>query len=497
MADLLIQGIYNVFNVGNLFAIFIGTVLGIIIGALPGLSSTMGVALLIPITFKMDPSAGLCMLGAIYCASVYGGSISAILLRTPGTSASVATTWDGYELTKQGLAGKALAMSTYSSMFGGLFSAVCLILIAPALAVMSLRFGPPERFFLAIFGLTIIITVSSESLIKGLISGFFGIAIATTGIDIISGNLRFIWGQVSLLDGIPLLPALIGLVSMSQAMILIETKRTKIEIKKNVIRDQIIPTIDDLRRTFVTIIRSSFIGTIVGIIPGAGTDTAAYFGYSEAKRNSKHPETFGKGDIEGVAASEAANNAVTGGSLVPTLTLGIPGNSVTAVFMGGLLIHGLIPGPALFTKYGVVTYTLLVSLFLANIAFAILGIIGVKSFIKVVKIPTYILSPLIITLSVIGSYALRNNVSDVVIMFFFGILGYIMEKGKFSTVPIILALILAPMAEKELRRSLLILGGSIFPAFQRPICIIVFLLIIVSLSVSFIRTIKLMKQSRA
>ena len=497
MSDLLIQGIYNVFTVSNLSFIFIGTVLGIMIGALPGLSSTMGVALLIPITFKMDPSAGLCMLGAIYCGSVYGGSITAILLRTPGTSASVATAWDGYELTKKGLAGRALGMSTVASSFGGLFSAACLLLIAPSLAQFSLKFGPPERFFLAVFGLSIIISISSENLLKGLISGFFGIAIAVTGIDIVSGNLRFIWGQISLLDGIPLLPALIGLVSMSQAMIIIETERTKIQVSKDVIRDRIFPNMVDLKRTFITFIRSSVIGTIIGIIPGAGTDTAAYFGYSEAKRNSKHPEEFGKGSIEGIAGSEAANNAVTGGSLVPLLTLGIPGNSVSAVFLGGLLIHGLIPGPALFTKHGVVTYTLMVSLFLANIAMAVFGLIGAKAFIKVVKIPTNVLSPIIIVLSVIGSYALRNNISDIGIMFFFGILGYIMEKGKFTTVPIILALILGPMAEKELRRSLLILGGSILPAFQRPICMVLILLIIFSLSISLIRTIKLMKQRRA
>lgn len=496
MSDLLIQGIYNVFSVGNLFFIIVGTILGIIIGALPGLSSTMGVALLIPITFKMDPSAGLCMLGAVYCGSVYGGSITAILLRTPGTSASVATAWDGYELTKKGFAGRALGISTVASTFGGLFSAICLLLIAPTLARISLRFGPPERLFLAIFGLTIIITISSESLFKGLISGFFGMAIAVTGIDIISGNLRFIWGQAGLIDGMPLIPALIGLVSMSQAMVLIETERTKIQVSKNIIRDRIMPTIADLRKTFVTIIRSSVIGTIIGIIPGAGTDIASFFGYSEAKRNSRHPEEFGKGSIEGVAGPEAANNAVTGGSLVPMLTLGIPGNSVSAVFLGGLLIHGLIPGSELFTKHGVVTYTLMVSLFLSNIAMCAFGLIGAKTFIKVVKIPTNILSPLIIVLSVIGSYALRNNIIDVVIMFCFGILGYIMEKGKYATAPIILALILGPMAEKELRRSLLILGGSIFPAFQRPICIILILLIILSLSVSFIRTIKLMKQSR-
>jgi len=234
----------------------------------------------------------------------------------------------------------------------------------------------------------------------------------------------------------------------------------------------------------------------VGIIPGAGTDTAAYFGYSEAKRNSKHPEEFGKGSIEGIAGSEAANNAVTGGSLVPLLTLGIPGNSVSAVFLGGLLIHGLIPGPALFVKHGVVTYTLMISLFLANIALCIFGLIGAKTFIKVVKIPTNILSPCIIVLSVIGSYALRNNIIDVGIMFFFGILGYIMEKGKFPTVPIVLALILAPMAEKELQRSLLIFGGSIFPAFTRPICLILIFLIVLSLGISLIRTIRIIKTSR-
>lgn len=496
MYDLFIQGLINVFTLNNVFFILVGTFLGIIFGALPGISSTLSVAILIPFTFKMDPATGLCMLGAIYCASVYGGSISAILINVPGTSSSVATSWDGYELTKKGQAGRALGISTLASTYGGLFSALCLLTIAPTLAKTSLRFGPPERFFLALFGLIIIITLSSESLLKGLISAFFGLAIAVTGIDAISGSFRFTWGQYCLFDGIPFLPALIGLVSIPQAAAIIETTQTSIQVTKNMVKDRIIPNWSDLKSTFLTFNRSAIIGTIIGIIPGAGGDPASYLGYSEAKRNSKHPEEFGKGAINGVAGPESANNAVTGGCLVPMLTLGIPGNAVSAVFLGGLLIHGLVPGPELFIKHGVVTYTLMVSLFLSNIVMCIFGLLGAKMFIKVVKIPTNILSPCIVVLSIIGSYAMRNNFFDVGIMFLFGIFGYIMKKGRFSYTPIILALILGPLAEKELKRSLLIFGGNILPVFTRPLCVILIIICVLLFVSSLLRTYKLFKESK-
>jgi len=477
----------NVFHLNNILFIILGTFFGIIVGALPGLSSTMGVALLIPITFKMDPAAGLCMLGAIYCGSVYGGSITAILIRTPGTTASIATTWDGYPLTKKGLGGKAIGISTISSFLGGIFSALCLLLIAPPLASFSLNFGPPERFFLAIFGLSIIVTLTSETIVKGLIVAFFGLVIASTGMDQMTGNFRFTFDIVSLFGGIPLLPALIGLYSISQALILIESKSEKIITSNTNITDRILPSLIEFKKVWPTIFRSSIIGTIVGIIPGAGTSIGSFLSYSEAKRTSKHPEEFGKGSIIGVSASEAGNNAVTGGSLVPLLTLGIPGNAVSAVFLGGLMIHGLIAGPALFTKHSLVTYTLILSLFLANIAMLFIGLWWAKYCIKLVNVSENILAPLIIVLSTIGSYAMRNNLFDVYLMFIFGLLGYIMEKFKFPTAPIVLAIVLGPIAESELSRSLAVYHGNIFPIFTRPICIVLIILIIFSFLIPVIR----------
>lgn len=483
----ILDAIGEVFHLNNLLFIILGTFLGIIIGALPGLSSTMGVALLIPITFKMDPATGLCMLGAIYCGSVYGGSITAILIRTPGTTASIATTWDGYPLTQKGLGGKAIGISTVSSFAGGIFSALCLLLIAPPLAEFSLSFGPPERFFLAIFGLSIIVNLTSESMVKGLIVAFFGLVIASTGMDQMTGNFRFTFDTVSLFGGIPLLPALIGLYSVSQALILIESKSKKISTINTNVKDRILPSLIEFKKIRSTIFRSSIIGTIVGIIPGAGTSIGSFLSYNEAKRTSKHPEEFGKGSIIGVAASEAGNNAVTGGSLIPLLTLGIPGNAVSAIFLGGLMIHGLVPGPALFTKHSLITYTLIISLFLSNIAMLFIGLWWARYCTKLVNVSVNILAPLIIVLSTIGSYAMRNNLFDVYLMFIFGLLGYIMEKFKFPAAPIVLAIVLGPIAESELSRTLAIYHGNIFPIFARPICIVIIILIIFSFLISVLR----------
>ena len=449
----------------------------------------MGVALAIPLTFGMDPKMGLMLLGAVYCSSVYGGSLTAILLRTPGTDASIATTFDGFPMTQQGLAGKAIGISTTASLVGGLISAVALLFIAPFLARMALKFGPSEYFLVGIFGLSVIISVSSGSYLKGLIAGFFGLLIATTGMDNFTGYPRFIFNNDSLLDGIPILPALIGLFSLSQAIKIAVSEQKSIITNPGslTISDRILPEKKDLQRTWKTILRSSIIGVIVGIMPGAGTSIASFISYNEAKRASKEPESFGKGNIEGVAAPEAANNAVTGGSLIPTLTLGIPGNAVTAVFIGGLTIQGLIPGPNLFIKYGEITYTLILSLFVANIMFWVIGIAFAKQFVKIVKTPTKILAPIICVLSVIGSFAIRNNFFDVWLLFGFGILGYFMERFKISQAPIVLALVLGPMVEAELRRTLVLFHGSLLPVLFRPISLFILVLIVISVIFPLIR----------
>lgn len=482
MNEFLYPALVNIFQPEALLVLFLGTIAGLIVGALPGLSSTMGVALAIPLTFGMDPKSGLMLLGAVYCSSVYGGSITAILLRTPGTDASIATTFDGFPMTQQGLAGKAIGMATTASLIGGIASAVALLFIAPALANMALKFGPSEYFLVGLFGLSVIISLSSGAYLKGLIAGFLGLLIATTGMDNFTGYPRFIFNNDALLDGIPILPALIGLFSLSQAIKIAASSQKTIVLNPGdlTISDRILPEKKDMQRTWKTITRSSIIGIIIGIMPGAGTSIASFLSYNEAKRTSKDPDSFGKGNIEGVAASETANNAVTGGSLIPALTLGIPGNAVTAVFIGGLTIQGLIPGPNLFIKYGEITYTLILSLFLANIMFWVIGIAFTRQFVKIVKTPTKILAPIICVLSVIGSYAIRNNFFDVWLLFGFGILGYFMERYSISQSPIVLALVLGPMVEAELRRTLVLFHGSLLPVLFRPISLVIIVLIIVS-----------------
>jgi len=484
MNEFLLPALVHVFEPQSLLVLLAGTVAGLIIGALPGLSSTMGVALAIPLTFGMDPKTGLMLLGAVYCSSVYGGSLTAILLRTPGTDASIATTFDGFPMTQQGLAGKAIGMSTTASLAGGLLSAAALLFIAPFLAGLALKFGPSEYFLVGLFGLSVIVSISSGSYLKGLIAGSFGLLVATAGMDNFTGYPRFIFNNDSLLDGIPILPALIGLFSLSQAIKIAVNNQKTIVLNPGdlTISDRILPEKKDMKQTWKTILRSSLIGVVIGIMPGAGTSIASFLSYNEAKRASKDPSSFGKGNIEGVAASEAANNAVTGGSLIPALTLGIPGNAVTAVFIGGLTIQGLIPGPNLFVKYGEITYTLLLSLFLANIMFWAIGIAFARQFVKIVKTPTKILAPIICVLSVMGSYAIRNNFFDVWLLFGFGILGYFMERFKISPAPIVLALVLGPMVESELRRTLVLFHGSLLPVLHRPISLCILVLIAISIA---------------
>ena len=456
-----------------LFSITAGTIVGIIVGAMPGLTATMAVALLIPVTFGMPPLVGLALMGGVYSGGMYGGAISSILLSTPGTPAAAATAFDGYPMTKQGKGGTALTVATWASFWGGIFSTVALLLMAPALAKFSLRFGPPEYFVLAIMGLSSIVTLTKGSMVKGLMSGFLGLVLATIGMDPISGYMRFTFNVVDLYDGIPFMPALIGLFSVSQILDL--TAETHIV-------EDLSDTIASIKRSKLpkglgpTITKGSIIGTIVGMLPGAGATIAAFISYNFAKQSSKDSDTFGKGNPKGVAASESANNGCVGGSLIPLLTLGIPGNSVAAALMGGLLIQGLIPGPELFSKYGAMTYGFILSLFLANIIFLVLGLYLAPYFAKVTSTPNALLIPGIAILSVIGSYAINNNMFDVWLMIGFGICGYFLEKGGFSTGALVLGLILGPIVELGFGQALIMSAGSPMIFFERPLCILLWVI---------------------
>ena len=457
----------------NLIAAVISVAIGITIGALPGLSAAMGVALLIPITFGIDPSTGLITLAGGYCGAIFGGSISAILIRTPGTPAAAATAIDGYELTKQGKAGTAITASFISEILSG----IPLYLFAPRLALL---FGSAEYFWLSIFGLTIIAGASTKSIVKGLISGALGLMLSTVGMDPMLGNARFTFGVPTLLSGIPFTAALIGLFSMSQVLMLAEKK---IKEAGNMVEfdNKVLLSKEQILEILPTFLRSTVIGSIIGILPGAGASIAAFLGYNEAKRFSKKKELFGHGSIEGIAGAEAANNAVTGGSLIPTFTLGIPGESVTAVLLGGLMIQGLQPGPDLFTVHRKITYTFFVGFVIVNIFMLILGLFGSKLFASVSRVSDNYLIPLIFSLSVIGSYAIKNQMADVWVMFVFGIIGYFVQKFELNSASIVLALILGPIGESGLRRSLILNHNNYSILFQSAVSKVLLFLTLFSL----------------
>lgn len=481
-------GFINALMPINLVAGMFSVAVGILIGSLPGLSAAMGVALLIPMTFGMTAETGLITLAGVYCGATFGGSISAILIHTPGTPSAAATALDGYQMTLKGKANKALDTAVVSSFGGGLISAVTLYMFAPPLAKLALRFGPGENFWLSIFGLTIIAGVSSKSMIKGLLSGAFGLALSTIGMDPMSGTPRFTMNSVHLLDGLPFTATLIGLFSMSQVFALSEKaikKMSKDASASITTKDGL--SLKETKTLVPTIFRSGVIGSLCGILPGAGGTIAAFIGYDWAKKFSKNKEQFGKGCIEGVSGPEAANNAVTGGSLIPTLTLGIPGNSVAAVLLGGLIIKGLQPGPDLFTIHGKTTYTFFAGFVIVNIFMLILGLFTAKYFAKVSKVPNNYLIPIIFALSVIGSYAINNSLFDVFVMFVFGIIGYFVKKFNLNPAAIVLALIVGPIGEEGLRRVFLMYPDTAMQhLFGSPISIALIIMSILSLLSPFI-----------
>ncbi|WP_422444927.1 tripartite tricarboxylate transporter permease [Thermoanaerobacterium sp. DL9XJH110] len=475
----LLEGFLNVMTPKILSFLVLGVIGGIAIGSLPGLTATMGVALLLPITFGMDPVTGILLLLGIYIGAIYGGSVSAILLRTPGTPAAAATALDGFELAKRGEAGRALGISTIASFGGGVISTVFLITIAPFLAKMALKFSAPEYFALAFFGLSIISSISGKSLLKGLIVGVLGLLASTVGMDPMTSHPRFTFGNVNLLNGFSFIPVMIGLFGLSQALTNIEESVSNVKVEQKVIR--VLPTPSDIKRILGTVIRSGILGTFIGSIPGAGADIAAFVSYNEAKRWSRNPDRFGTGLIEGIAAPEAGNNGVTGGAMIPLLTLGVPGDAVTAILLGALMIQGLQPGPLLFKEHSGLVYTLFSGLLIGNFIMLVVGLLGIRLFIKVLSVPKYLLTPIIFLLCFIGSYAINNSFFDVGVMLLSGIIGYVFMKLDFPASPIVLALILGPMAESNLRRSLIMSGGNIFILFTRPIAAILLFFGIVTL----------------
>jgi len=469
----------------TLLFLILGVGSGIIIGALPGLTATMAVALILPLTFGMNAAVAMLMLIGVYKGAIYGGSISAILLRTPGSPASAATVMDGFSFSERGESGRALGIATVSSFVGGIISVIVVILVAPQLAQFALRFSAPEFFLLAVFGLSIISSVSGTHVAKGLLIGLFGILISMVGIDAITGFPRFTFGNVNLLSGIQFIPAMIGLFALSEVLSNIETISTSATSKQRVTR--VIPTGSDIKTILRTGGISGLIGTFIGIIPGAGADIGAFVSYNFAKQTSRHPERFGTGITEGIASAEAGNNGVTGGALIPMLTLGIPGDAVTAILIGALTIQGLQPGPLLFTEHRPLMYSIFIGMIIANILVLILGLSSLKMFSKILSIPKNVLTPIIFILCIVGSYAINRNFFDVGVMMVFGVLGYLMKKLEFPIAPAVLGMILGPMAEANFRRALIMSSGDYGVFFSSPISIGFILLTLVTLVLPSIR----------
>jgi len=457
MLDFALQGLYQVFLPGHFLLLVIGVVMGIIFGALPGLTATMGLALLVPFTFTMSPAAGLIMLAGIYVGAMYGDAIPAILINTPGTPAAIATTFDGFPLSQKGMAQHGLVAAAVASAFGSLMANIVLVLAAPPLAIVSLKFGPPEYFWLGIFGLTIISTLSTGSVIKGFLAGSVGMLLSAVGMAEIGGDIRLTFGFPELQGGIELIVALIGFFCLPEILSSVIGKRRAAYTEKPVkpSLSVIWEVIKSLLRKPGLMLRSAGIGTVVGFAPGAGGNIASMVSYNEAVRWDKNPEEFGKGTVKGVAASEAANSAMAPGSLIPLLTLGIPGSPPAAVILGALMLHGMRPGAELFSTYANVTFSFMMGLLVAAFLVTIIGCLGSVVFSRIINIPSRYLAPAIIFMTVLGSYSIRNNMLDVWIMFVFGVIGYVSSKLKFHPAPIVLGLILGPFVEEGLVQSML------------------------------------------
>jgi len=452
--------------------ITIGVIIGIMAGAMPGLSPSTAVALLVPFSYTMTPALALILLTSIYIAANYGGSITAVLINTPGTPSAAVTAMDGYPLTQQGKAGKGLGMALVASTIGGAVGTVILILFAVPLARIALKFSPADYFALALFGLATVASMGRGNVLKALVAILFGLLIKTVGIDSISGVSRFTFGSDTLYDGFTLIPALIGLFAVSVVFVKVE-KWTGLDRTMDKI-DSKLPSFKEFMQTKMTILRSSVIGTIIGIFPGAGATIAAFISYDVSKRASKEPEMFGKGSLEGVAAAEGANSSSVGGALVPLLALGIPGSATDAVLLGAFMLHDLVPGPLLFRDNPEIVYGIFAALIVANIIMLFIGLYGNRVFIKVVSVPEAILYPMILAIAVIGSFAVSSSMFDVGACIGFGIIGWVFKRYGYPVAPVVLGIVLGDMVEENFRRAVIMDGYGAF--FRDKLAFVVLLL---------------------
>ncbi|MBR3054107.1 MAG: tripartite tricarboxylate transporter permease [Firmicutes bacterium] len=472
----------------TIILVFVGTTAGIIFGFLPGLSATMGVALLMPFTFGMDIINSMALLLGVYCGGIYGGSITAILIRTPGTPAAAATVLDGYPMTKAGRAREALSLATIGSFWGGIFSCIVLSFAAGALAKFALRFGAPEYFAVGIFGMSMVTSLAAKNPMKGIISAMLGFMLSTIGIDSITGTPRFTLGNVRMMAGIEIVTALVGLFAISEVLSDIGDS-VKPKVRREVAHYE--GKSENLFRFFVkypvNFIRSAVIGTVVGIIPATGGGTASWMSYNEAKRASKEPDSFGEGNPNGVVASEVANNAVTGGALIPLLALGVPGDTVTAVLLGALMLQGITPGPMLFVNRPEVATGIYILMIFANIAMCFLGLVCVRAFLRILKVPESVLMSIVLSLCCIGAFAVRGYSFDIKCALIMGVFGYFFQKTGYPVPPILLGLILGKTVEANFRRAMQQAMGDWTVFFTHPICCVLLIISIAAFLFPIIR----------
>jgi putative tricarboxylic transport membrane protein len=488
--ELMFQGLLQAMHWQNLIAMIFGVVVGMVFGAIPGLTAAAAMTILLPLTFIFKAEMGVLFLLAIWNAGVYAGSIPAIVLNIPGTGASAATTLDGYALSKKGMAKEALRASVTGSTIGAFVSGLALLFLSPPLARLSLMFGPAETFAFALFGLSIIVSLSSDSLINGLISGFLGLLIATVGFAP-SGALRFVYTP-ELIDGFPVIIVLIGLFTIPEVMDLIE--RQRLTITKNSCvdvvskRSNFLLKISDWKSFSFNFLRSSGIGSFVGILPGAGPTIAGFVSYNEARRASKNPAAFGKGEIDGVIAADTANNAAVLSSLVPALTLGIPGSVDAVIILAALTMHGLLPGPMLFERNADLVYAVFMGVFVANFIMLIVGSISARHIAKITRVRVSILSPIILVFAIVGAFAVRNNWFDVFLAIIIGLIGYGLKRMNIPLAPLVLGAILGPILERNLYQMVVSYSGRINELVTRPIFIVFILLSILSILMPILRS---------
>ncbi|GGY04046.1 hypothetical protein GCM10007160_34600 [Litchfieldella qijiaojingensis] len=468
----------------SLLSLVVGTLAGILIGALPGLNPVMAIALMLPLTYGFDPIIALGLVAGIYNGSMYGGAIPAILLKIPGTPAAIATTFDGYPMTRNGQGGLALKTACWSSAVGGVVSALALMTLAPLLAKVTLAFGPAEYFWVAVFGLTSIAVLVGKDLSKGILSALLGVIVGLVGIDTLSGEERYTFGSLYLVGGFDLIIVLIGLYAIPPILEMAE-KRNESYFNADSFRvSAVAGGLGLLRNYWRTWSRSSLIGVCVGILPGAGGNLAALLSYNEAKRRAPDPDSFGKGNPVGIAAAESGNSADNASAMIPSLTLGIPGNLVAALVLGALMIHGLQPGPQLFTKSPDVVFGFMWQMLLtAMLLFVLGGMVATRLFAQVLRLPTALLVPTTLVLMAIGVYTVNGNVVDLYVMLAFGLVGYLLDRLEFPLAPVVLGVLLGPMAEQNFRLAMLISQNDASVLFTRPISQgIIALLLIVLLS---------------